>query len=129
MKDAGFDEVLAATREALQGRFHLPSAALRPVVSQLLREARAPQAPTTFVGDLTERQVEVLRCLVSGMTRADVAGRLYLSVNTVRTHVQNMLDQRGLHSTQALVAEARRAGVVGIDEVDGVGRTHGTPHR
>lgn len=119
MKDAGFDEVIVATRAALQGRFHLPAEAMRPVFAQLLREARERGPVTSFVSDLTDRQVEVLRCLVAGMTRAEVAERLYLSINTVRTHVQNMLAQLGLHSSQALVASARRAGVTGIDEVAG----------
>jgi DNA-binding CsgD family transcriptional regulator len=53
------------------------------------------------------------------MSRHETATRLFLSTNTVRTHVQNMLHQLGLHSTPELVAAARRAGLTAYQDPPG----------
>jgi DNA-binding NarL/FixJ family response regulator len=96
---------------------YLPPTMVKPVVRQLLSEARGPQPGPSFVDDLSQRELEVLRCLVSGMTRREIAARLYLSVNTVRTHVQRLLRRADQHSTMALVATARDLGVRGYDDM------------
>lgn len=115
-KDSNFDLLILATSEVLQGHMYLSPPTVKPVVEQLLREARGGEHVPSFVDDLSRRELEVLRCLVSGMTRREVAARLYLSVNTVRTHVQRLLHAADEHSTIALVAAARELGVTGIDE-------------
>ncbi|MGZ4536411.1 MAG: response regulator transcription factor, partial [Nocardioidaceae bacterium] len=68
-------------------------------------------AEPSFVDDLSPRELEVLQLLVAGLSRAEVAERLVVSPNTVRTHVQNLLKAADVHSTLALVAVAREAGV------------------
>jgi len=116
-KDAGFDVLLVAIGEVLNGHLYLPPDALRSVVDRLVEQAHGPTVPEhSFVDELSTRELEVLRCLVSGMTRVEVAQRLFISTNTVRTHVQNVLKAADLHSTLALVAAARERGVTGIDE-------------
>jgi DNA-binding NarL/FixJ family response regulator len=60
---------------------------------------------------LTPREQEVLALMVAGSTRREVAKQLYLSVNTVRTHTQNMLSKLGAHSTLEAVVLAMRLGV------------------
>ncbi len=118
-KDAGFDVLLHAIDEVLRGHLYLPPNALRSVVDRLVEQAHGPVAPAhSFVDELSGRELEVLRCLVSGMTRVEVAQRLFISTNTVRTHVQNVLKAAELHSTLALVAAARERGVTGVDEDD-----------
>jgi DNA-binding NarL/FixJ family response regulator len=119
-KDAGFDVLLSAVAEVLRGHLYLPPDALRAVVDRLVEQSHGPTVPEhSFVDELSTRELEVLRCLVSGMTRVEVAQRLFISTNTVRTHVQNVLKAADLHSTLALVAAARERGVTGIDEDDG----------
>jgi two-component system nitrate/nitrite response regulator NarL len=113
-KSSSVEHLLEATHEAVAGHSWLPPHLLGPVIRQLLERSRAPEP--TFLDRLSPRETEVLRCLVAGMTRAEVAERLYVSKNTVRTHVQNVLKEAGVHSTLALVAKAREAGVAAIDE-------------
>jgi DNA-binding NarL/FixJ family response regulator len=50
------------------------------------------------------------------MTKKEVAQRLFVSVNTVRTHVQHLLRAADVHTTLALVAAGRELGVTGIDD-------------
>jgi DNA-binding NarL/FixJ family response regulator len=104
--------------QVIDGQMYLAPTTLRPVLSQLLRDVHDRRASSSFVDDLTPREREVLRCLVSGMTRAEVAQHLFVSTNTVRTHVQSLLRRSDQHSALALVAFARSLGVKGIDEYD-----------
>jgi DNA-binding NarL/FixJ family response regulator len=105
---------------------YLAPPTLRPVLTHLLAELRGRDEAAGFVADLTPREFEVLRCLVSGMTRAEVAQHLFVSMNTVRTHVQSLLRRSDQHSALALVAFARSHGVKGIDEIDDL-RAAGRP--
>lgn len=113
-KDSGIDVLLLAAHEVLRGHAFLYPSTLKPVIHRLLDRRRAASEPT-FVDRLSSRELEVLRCLVAGMTNAEVAARLFISPNTVRTHVQHLLRRAGVHSTVALVAAARGVGVPGID--------------
>jgi two-component system NarL family response regulator len=60
---------------------------------------------------LTAREREVLQCMVEGLSRAEIAMRMRVSVNTVRTHAQNLLGKLGTHSVLESVAVALRSGV------------------
>lgn len=113
-KDSGVDVLLLAAHEVMRGNVFLYPTTLKPVIRRLLDRRRGATEPT-FVDQLSPRELEVLRCLVSGLTRAEVARRLFISPNTVRTHVQHLLQRAEVHSTVALVAAARGAGVDGID--------------
>jgi DNA-binding NarL/FixJ family response regulator len=115
-KDSSVEDLLTAADEVLNGHVFLPPRLLRPVVRRLLDNARAAQHEPTFLDALSAREMEVLRCLVSGMTRAEVAQRLFVTTNTVRTHVQKVLRHADVHSTLALAAKARDLGVLGVDE-------------
>ena len=57
---------------------------------------------------LTLRERQVLDCLASGAGRSEAAARLNISVNTVRTHMQNIMTKLGAHSTLEAIAMVRR---------------------
>jgi DNA-binding NarL/FixJ family response regulator len=121
VKGAPVGLLMQATEEVLAGRMYLHPSTVRGVVEHLLADLRG-QRETTFVDDLSERQLEVLRCMVAGLDRAEIAQRLYISPNTVRTHAQHLLRVADVHSTLALVARARELGVRGIDDEDASSR-------
>lgn len=59
---------------------------------------------------LTERERQVLQCLIDGLSTPRIASRLDLRQATVRSHVQSILSKMGVHSRGAAVAEAVRDG-------------------
>lgn len=62
--------------------------------------------------DITARELEILWLLNDGVSTEAIARQLQVSVNTVRTHVRNLLVKFGAHSRLEAIAEARRAGVL-----------------
>ena len=62
--------------------------------------------------ELTAREHEVLELLADGLATTVIAERLYLSVNTVRNHAQNILTKLGVHSRLEAVSVAVRAGLI-----------------
>ena len=117
VKGACIDALMDAVRDALAGRMYLSPTTVRPVVEELLDRTKAREP--SFVDGLTPRQLDILRCVVAGMTRSETAARLFITPNTVRTHVQHLLKLAEEHSTLALAVRARQLGVVGMDEDEG----------
>ncbi|MER8097484.1 response regulator transcription factor [Streptomyces goshikiensis] len=110
-KDSSLSRLLAVIRGVLREETHLPPALLTGVLRELTAARKHRTDSERLVESLTPREHEVLRCMVAGLGRKDVAARLFLSPHTVRTHMQNVLGKLGVHSTLAAVALARRAGV------------------
>ena len=62
--------------------------------------------------DFTERELEILKELTTGDTNAEIAERLHLSVATVKSHIQHLMDKTGFKTRTELVSEARSLGIV-----------------
>jgi DNA-binding NarL/FixJ family response regulator len=77
------------------------------VLHLLLRAHEERQDNDRLLAALTPREREVLSCLADGAERREVAERLHLSANTVRTHLQNLMAKLGVHSTLEAVAISR----------------------
>src|SRR4051794_5913326 len=86
LKDAEPDEVAAAVRAARRGEVHLD-----PAVARRLTASLRGGAPTRPADLLTEREREVLRLVAAGKANKEIAGELFISERTARTHVSNIL--------------------------------------
>lgn len=113
-KQGAIEAVLVAVRGAARGETHLPAALLtRVLVSQAKRRSSSPP-DVKAIAVLTPREVDVLRCLMEGLSRNEIGSILHVSPNTVRTHVKSILNKLNVHSALTAVAFARRAGLVGV---------------
>ena len=73
-------------------------------------------APETNIGiarssELTERELEVLKLMTTGIPNAAIAGKLKISENTVKNHIHNMLEKTGCSNRTELAIEARVNGI------------------
>lgn len=101
-------QLIRVIHEVVRGGAWIPSGVLGAVLTRLLEPGSAESDP---LATLTAREREVLQCMVDGLSRAEIAKRLYLSMNTVRTHANNLLTKLGSHSVLEAVAIAQRAGM------------------
>lgn len=99
--------LLQVIRGVAAGEMWLPPAETRAVLRLLLQEHEQQCESDRLLASLTRREREVLACLADGAGRQDVAERLHLSANTVRTHLQNLMAKLGVHSTLEAVAVTR----------------------
>jgi DNA-binding NarL/FixJ family response regulator len=99
--------LLQVIRGVAAGETWLPPAETGAVLQLLLQEQKQQSESDQLLASLTPREREVLACLAEGAGRQDVAERLNLSANTVRTHLQNLMAKLGVHSTLEAVAMTR----------------------
>ncbi len=75
------------------------------VTARVLQAVRRSQADRNR-GLLSEREVEVLKCLARGQTTAQIAGVLFISENTVKTHIRHILEKMEVNNRAEAVARA-----------------------
>jgi len=106
-KTESLAHLLQVIRGVAAGETWLPPAEMGAVLRLLLQERAQEGECERLLASLTPREREVLACLADGAGRRDVAERLHLSGNTVRTHLQNLMAKLGVHSTLEAVALTR----------------------
>lgn len=112
LKDSPEEQLLAAIRSAGSG-----VALLAPTVTRRLVAALAPAPgsarPRPDLGDLTERESDVLRLVAQGLSNAEVGAELGIGESTVKTHLSRVLAKHGLVSRTQAVILAYESGLVG----------------
>ncbi len=68
--------------------------------------------PSTLIEPLSERELEVLQLIAEGLTNREIASRLFLSLNTVKTHTRNIYGKLDTHNRTQAVARARALGIL-----------------
>ena len=106
LKTAGVAEVLHAVRAASRGESILDPG----VAARVLQEVRTPSLPLT--GALTTRETEVLILIARGHPNKEIANRLCIGEETVKTHVSNMLAKLHLADRTQAAIFAHRTGLV-----------------
>jgi two-component system, NarL family, response regulator NreC len=114
-KRAAPDELIEALHTVHQGNVFLyPSLATRLVQDYLQRAESGDQA--LVHDDLTPRELEVLTLIAGGMTNAEIADQLVISVKTVDRHRENIMRKLNLHNRIDLVKYALRMGLIDLEE-------------
>jgi DNA-binding NarL/FixJ family response regulator len=115
LKDATAERLFEAVRVVAAGEALLAPAVTRRLISEFARTrppaGAAAAAPAAFAS-LTPRETEVLRLVAEGLSNPEIAARLVVTEETVKTHVSRVLGKLGLRDrTQAVVA-AYESGLV-----------------
>jgi two-component system NarL family response regulator len=75
---------------------------------------KSEERPQLPVPRLTERELQVLKLVARGMANRDIAGELFISENTVKNHVRNILEKLQLHSRMEAVVYAVRERILDL---------------
>ncbi|MGH8867579.1 MAG: response regulator [Actinomycetes bacterium] len=109
LKEISIDEVASAIRAVYNGQSLIsPSMAsklLTEFASMIKRGEERQQVPAPR---LTEREMEVLKLVAKGLNNRDIAKQLFISENTVKNHIRNILEKLQLHSRMEAVVYAVR---------------------
>ena len=113
-KDEAAQEVLSAAKAAADGEVLIDPGTLTRLLAQVAREREAQSQAMMLLRDLTEREREILQLLAEGMRNDDIASKLFISPQTVQTHVRNILGKLRVHSKLEAVAFAVRHGAITV---------------
>jgi DNA-binding NarL/FixJ family response regulator len=113
-KDEAAGDLLSAAKSAADGEVLIDPATLTRLLAQVSRQRQEERDALRLLGDLTDREREILRLLAKGMRNDDIAKELFISPQTVQTHVRNILGKLRVHSKLEAVAFAVRHGAIEV---------------
>ncbi|MDQ7842398.1 MAG: response regulator transcription factor [Armatimonadota bacterium] len=111
LKRAAATDLVEAVRAAARGEAFLYPAVARSVVQDYLDRMRSGEGAGRYDG-LTDREREILVLIAEGLTNAQIADRLFISVKTVQTHRAHIMEKLDLHDRSLLVRYAVRKGLI-----------------
>ena len=106
LKTSRADEVTAAIYKATRGESVIEPKVAHKMMNRFRGNTKQPH------DELTEREVEVLRCLGDGMTNQEISDFLFIGVKTVKTHVSNILSKLGVADRTQAAIYANRNNII-----------------
>jgi DNA-binding NarL/FixJ family response regulator len=110
LKDCAYDELLQAIRQAMAGRTYLCSMISGVVIRDYIQRMRKNEPSL-----LSPREKEILQLLAEGSTTKRIAAQLQVSVKTVETHRQHIMDKLNIFSIAELTKYAIKEGITSLD--------------
>jgi len=115
LKEIPIEEVADAIRSVWAGQSRISPSMASKLLTEFAAMSKAsedkPQMPAPR---LTEREMEVLRLVAQGLNNRDIAKKLFISENTVKNHIRNILEKLHLHSRMEAVVYAVREKMIEI---------------
>jgi DNA-binding NarL/FixJ family response regulator len=113
LKDVTAERLFDAVRVIAAGEALLAPAVTRRLISEFARLRPRPDgAPAAALSTLTPRETQVLRLVAEGLSNGEIADRLVVTEETVKTHVSRMLTKLGLRDRTQAVVTAYESGLV-----------------
>lgn len=113
-KDEPADEVFRATRAAAEGESLIDPSTLSRLLQRVTKERQERREIQALFDALTDREWEVLRMLAQGTRNDEIASSLFISPQTVQTHIRNVLAKLAVHSKLEAVTLAVRHGQIDV---------------
>jgi len=114
LKDVTAERLFDAVRVIAAGEALLAPAVTRRLISEFTRLRPKPEGlpPGAALATLTPRETQVLRLVAEGLSNTEIAARLVVTEETVKTHVSRMLSKLGLRDRTQAVVTAYETGLV-----------------
>jgi DNA-binding NarL/FixJ family response regulator len=107
IKGASIERLLNAISAAVEGATYLDPQIARRVIDNL-----KPPSPSNNTANLSSRELEVLKLMVEGYSNPEIAQKLYLSPNTIKTHVRGIMNKLSVDDRVQAAVVALRSGLV-----------------
>jgi DNA-binding NarL/FixJ family response regulator len=107
VKGTDLDQLLLAIACAQEGATYLD-----PQIARQVIESLNPASPTPTIGQLSARELEVLKLLVDGKSNPEIAENLHISLSTAKAHVRNIMSKLAVDDRVQAAVMALRAGLV-----------------
>jgi DNA-binding NarL/FixJ family response regulator len=111
VKDTDAVELIRAVRVVAAGESLLSPAVTRRLIAEFTARTRSPR-PRPGLDDLTAREREVVTLIATGLSNDEIAGRLYVSASTVKTHAGRAMTKLAARDRAQLVVAAYETGLV-----------------
>ncbi len=116
LKEVSVEEVADSVRGVVEGQTLIsPSMASKLLTEFVALEKRVSEKQQYTTPTLTSRELEVLKLVARGMSNREIATSLYISENTVKNHVRNILEKLHLHSRMEAVVYAVREQLIDLE--------------
>ena len=112
LKDVTAERLFDAVRVIAAGDALLAPAVTRRLISEFALRPKGEGASPAALAELTPRETEVLRLVAEGLSNQEIAGRLVVTEETVKTHVSRVLNKLGLRDRTQAVVMAYESGLV-----------------
>ncbi|MFB3739031.1 MAG: response regulator [Candidatus Velamenicoccus archaeovorus] len=115
LKEIPIEEVADAIRSVWAGQSRISPSMASKLLNEFASMSKGtPDKPQVPAPRLTDREMEVLNLVAKGMNNRDIAKQLYISENTVKNHIRNILEKLHLHSRMEAVVYAVREKMIEI---------------
>ena len=95
---------------------HEGKSVLAPEVTSAVLKALAASALPANEKRISKREVEVLECLAHGQTTSQIAGYLFVSENTIKTHIRHILEKLDAANRAEAVSKASQMGIIHLQD-------------
>jgi len=112
LKDTPPADLLAAIRIIAAGDALLAPAVTRRLIAEFARRPQPGQRPATALDGVTDREREVLMLIARGLSNAEIAATLHVTMATAKTHIGRLLTKLGARDRAQLVMVAYETGLV-----------------
>ena len=115
LKSRPLEELLSAIRTLAEGEALLAPSVTRRLIAHFTSGSRMPARTPAGLDELTEREREVLALVARGLSNAELAAALHVSLPTAKTHVSRILTKLGARDRTQLVVIAYESGLVAAE--------------
>jgi DNA-binding NarL/FixJ family response regulator len=111
-KNCAYNELITAIRTVHEGKKYLSDRITEIMIQDYLGKDEVIPVDDS---ELTERESEILKLIAEGVSTNEISERLFVSIKTIGTHKQHILEKLNLKTTTDLVKYAIKKGIISLD--------------
>jgi len=111
-KNCSYDELIKAIQTVHSGKKYLSEKITEILIHEYLNKEEI--GPSTS-SELTDRESEILKLIADGISVSDISNQLFVSIKTINTHKQHILEKLNLKTTTDIVKYALKKGIISLD--------------